>query len=247
MWDNPRWLNMATALLSALATLMFALAGLELLVQSALFPLRELTIQGQLENTTRLELEGAVRPRLIGNFFSVHPGEIRIALEALAWIRRVDVRRVWPDRLEVTIEEHKALAHWGADALVNTHGERFAGHSDARLPLFSGPAGTETAVSERYRAFVKTLAPLGVDISQLVLTQRYAWRIRLSNGLEIVLGRDSTRDRVDARLARFVESYPRTLGRISVKHEYVDLRYANGYALRVPGVDRGARKTNARS
>lgn len=247
MWDDPRSLNAASAALAALAVALLVFAVLELLIRSSFFPLRELTIEGKLENITRIELEDAARPRLNGNFFAVRPSDVRAGLEGLAWVRRADVRRVWPDRLAVALEEHKALAHWGDDALVNTHGERFIGRSDALLPLFAGPAGTERLVTERYRVFARALAPLGADVRQLVLTPRYAWQIRLSNGLEIVLGREGTRDRVEARLARFVESYPSTLGRITGKHAYVDLRYPNGYALRVPGVDREARKSAVRS
>ena len=47
-----------------------------------------------------------------------------------------------------------------------------------------------------------------------------------------MLGRDA--DGAEARLARFVEAYPATLGRMARRHEYVDLRYPNGFALRVP-------------
>jgi cell division protein FtsQ len=49
-----------------------------------------------------------------------------------------------------------------------------------------------------------------------------------------MLGRDA--DGAETRLARFVEAYPATLGRIARRHEYVDLRYPNGFALRVPDI-----------
>ena len=67
----------------------------------------------------------------------------------------------------------------------------------------------------------------------MTLTPRYAWQIKLRSGLSIVLGRDTSELPVEARLARFVAVYPQTLGRIPQRHEYVDLRYPNGFALRV--------------
>ena len=39
---------------------------------------------------------------------------------------------------------------------------------------------------------------------------------------------------MEVRLARFVAAYPATLGKLARRHEYVDLRYPNGFALRVP-------------
>src|SRR5260221_660799 len=40
--------------------------------------------------------------------------------------------------------------------------------------------------------------------------------------------------RAGARLERFGKPYPATLGRIARRHEVVDLRYPNGFALRIP-------------
>jgi cell division protein FtsQ len=169
-----------------------------------------------------------------GNFLGADLGAVRRALETLPWVRRVEVRRVWPDRLEVALEEHVALARWGDSALVNTLGERFAAESDARLPVLAGPAGTEALVAGRYRRFAELVAPLGEAPERVILTARHAWQLRLSGGLALELGRDSAAEPVERRLARFVAAYPQTLARIARRHEYVDLRYPNGFALRVP-------------
>lgn len=240
MWHNPRLLNRLAALLSAIAALIFLYAGVQLLLRSALFPLREITVHGTIEHTARAQLERASNGRISGNFFAVDLGGVRAALETLPWVRRVQVRRVWPDRLEVTIEEHVALARWSDDALVNVYGERFAANSDAALPQFAGPAGTEGEVTRRYRRYAELLAPLGSPLEQVILTPRFAWQLRLANGLTIVLGREIAAHPVDMRLARFVAVYAQTLGSIAQRHAYVDLRYPNGFALRLPDSQRDA-------
>jgi len=232
MWDNPRLLNSAAGLLVCVAALLFAFAGLQLLLRSPLFPIRELEIDERLKHTTRQEIEAALRGRIAGNFFAVELSGIRAAIEQLPWVRQVTVRRVWPDRIEVSVEEHVALARWGDEALVNTYGERFPGRSQAVLPAFLGPAGTEQEVATRYAHFASLVAPLGTSLERVVLTPRYAWQLRLGSGLNIMLGRDA--DSAELRLARFVASYPETLGSIARRHAYVDLRYPNGFALRMP-------------
>lgn len=232
MWDNPRILNMAAGLLVGMAALAFAVAGGVLLVRSPWFPVTYIDLTHGLQKTTRGEIEAEAEGRIGGNFFAVAPAEVRAALEQLPWVRRASVRRVWPDRLEVALEEHVALARWDDDALINTHGERFYGSTDAQLPRFSGPAGAEHEVAQRYARFSDALAPLGTELERVVLTPRYAWQLRLSSGLHIMLGRDA--DAAEARLRKFVEVYAGTLERIARKHEYVDLRYPNGFALRVP-------------
>jgi cell division protein FtsQ len=232
MWDSPRALNIAAGALVGLAALAFSIAGLAVLLRSEAFPVREVVVQGELQRTARAEIEDAVRGRIAGNFFAVSPGDVRRALEQLPWVRRVEVRRAWPDKLQVRLEEHVALARWGDDALVNTFGERFHGQSDAVLPMFIAPAGTEAELARRYARFTELLAPLGLALDRVVLTPRLAWQLRLGNGLQIMLGRDAAQ--AEERLARFVDTYGQTLGRLSRHHDYVDLRYPNGYALRVP-------------
>jgi cell division protein FtsQ len=242
MWDNPRILNMAAGTLVGIAALALSFAGLYLLWHSAFFPLREIEITSALKHTTRAEIEEATQGHLGGNFFAVSPDEIRLGLEKLPWVRRASVRRVWPDRLEVALEEHMALARWGSDALVNTHGERFQLRADpvrlspavelATLPLLIGVAGSEREVALRYLRFAAVVAPVAAPVERLVLTPRFAWQLRLAGGLEIMLGRDA--DLAEDRLRRFVEVYQTTLKKISRRNEYVDLRYPNGFALRVP-------------
>src|SRR5262245_29605657 len=232
MWDNPRLLNLTAGILVGIAALIFGAALVAVLMRSPLVPVREVRLANPLERTTRQDIEGALRGRIAGNFFAVEPAEVRAGLQQLPWVRRVTVRRVWPDAIEVGVEEHVALARWGSDALVNTHGERFAGKTAQVLPVFVGPAGHETEVTLRYGAFKALLEPLGLQPERVILSQRLAWQLRLSNGLHVMLGRDG--EQAEARLRRFVAVYDSTLGALQRKHEYVDLRYPNGFALRVP-------------
>jgi cell division protein FtsQ len=232
VWDNPRILNLAAGALVGIAGFVFLILAVALLLRSPLFPITSLQITHALGKTTREDIEAATRGRVGGNFFAAAPEQVRAGLEQLPWVRRASVRRVWPDRLEVTLEEHVALARWGAEALVNTYGERFNGRSDQPLPVLLGPAGSEREVAQRYARFADALAPLGTELEHVVLTPRYAWQLRLASGLHLMLGREA--DGAEARLRQFVEAYPATLGRIARQHEYVDLRYPNGFALRVP-------------
>jgi len=228
MWDNPRLLNMLAGFLVGLVVLAFTLVALQLALRSPLWPVQEVTIQGDLNHTMRSEIEAALHDRVHGNFFSVDVVEVRNALERLPWVRRAAVRRVWPNRLEATLEEHVALARWGESALVNTHGERFLGGSKEALPRFSGPRGTESEVTRRYGRFNELVAPLGTQVQEVILTPRLAWQLRLGNGVRLALGRDA--DAAEARLERFVQAAAKGV----VRYDYVDLRYPNGFALRTP-------------
>jgi cell division protein FtsQ len=232
MWGK---LTLAAGILSGLTALAACFGALHWLLLPERFPVTQVEVLGRLVKTTRAEIEAAL-PRAARNgavnFFVADLAEVRASVERLPWVRRVNVRRVWPGRLEVSVEEHVALARWGDDRLVNTYGEAFSGKSKEALPVFIGPGGSAAEVTRRYRRFSEIIAPLGTGIERVVLTPRHAWQLRLANGLHVMLGRDA--DAAEERLKKFIEAYPATVARVGRKYEYVDLRYPNGFALRLP-------------
>jgi cell division protein FtsQ len=225
------YLTLAAGIVAGIAVLGACLGALYWLLLPQHFPLTRVDLKGTVLRTSTAELEAAL-PRASGNFFAADLGEIRARLERLPWVRHVAVRRVWPGRLEISIEEHVALARWGDDALVNTHGERFLGKTQEALPSFIGPAGTQAEVARRYARFSAIVAPLGTKVERVVLSARHAWQLRLANGLHLALGRDP--EAAELRLKSFVAAYPATLSAGGRRYEYVDLRYPNGFAVRVP-------------
>ena len=230
MWDRP-------ALMNAVANTLFAIAALLVLAAVAIqvarlpaFSLREVSVGGELKHVTRDQIEDVVGRELKGNFFTINLAATRAAFERLPWVRQVNVRRHWPASLEVALEEHVPFARWGATAIVNTQGEVFRAAYDGTLPVFIGPDGTAREIAIQYLYFRRSLAAIGETPVEVQLTARRAWQVKLASGMTIVLGRES----VEARLARFVAVHDRTLGQLGRRIDYVDLRYANGFAARIP-------------
>ena len=230
MWDKP-------ALMNALANTLFTLALLLVLGAAALyaarqpaFALREVWIGNELKHVTREQIEDVVRREVRGGFFTINLATARAAFERLPWVRGVNVRRQWPARLDVVLEEHVPMARWGTAALVNTHGEVFQAAYDGELPLFIGPEGAAREIAIQYRYFQRGLAAMGETPVQVQVTARRAWQVKLQGGLMLELGREN----IEARFSRFVALHDRTIGRLERRIDYVDLRYANGFAVRVP-------------
>ncbi len=237
MWDKPDVLTTIASLLFAAAFLIVVYGLLHVVVRLPAFPLREIQINGELAHVTLEEIEGVVKRELTGNFFTLDLNATRAGFEALPWVRKANARRQWPDRLEVELEEHVPLARWGAAALVNTYGEVFAAAYDGKLPLFVGPQTSAKEIAIQYRYFQRSLAAIGQVPVQVQVSPRRAWQIRLDSGLIIDLGRD----RIESRLDRFIALFESTVGRLRRKLDYVDLRYPNGFAVRIPELKPGPR------
>ncbi len=231
MWDKPQLLMWLANLLTALALLLLFYAVVFLAIHSPLFPVRRVQVEGDLTHVTREQLQYVVKNELKGTFFTLDLDKTRQAFEKLPWVRRVEVRRYWPDRLEVNVEEHHAIARWGSASLLNTFGERFDAASNEVLPVLEGPEGMEKQMVERYRQFRDVLKPLGKQPTQIWLSERRAWRVELDGKIVVDVGRAEGVE----RLQRFATAYPNSLARLEQPFDYVDLRYPNGFAVKLPG------------
>ena len=232
MWDKPAVLNRLSDLLVVAALLGLLYGGAAWVVQLPVFPITEVRVITPLTHVTREQVETIVRREVRGNFFTLQLASTRVAFEKLPWVRRAEVRRQWPGLIEVVLTEHGPLARWGKSALVNVHGEVFEAAFDGPLPIFNGPEGTAKEIAIQYEHFRRSLAAIGKMPGEINVSPRRAWQIRLDDGMTVDFGREN----VEERLRRFVSTYPRTIARMTRPVDRVDLRYANGFAARVPGL-----------
>lgn len=223
-------MNWISSLLFALSVVAMLYAALYIVVHLPIFPLREVKVDGQLSHVSREQVKLIVARHLKGNFFTLDLVKAHDAFEKLPWARKVSIRRRWPDKLEVVIEEHQELARWGSIALVNTHGELFHAASGSDLPVFFGPGDGVVEVATEYAEYSKILKGANLEIASLALTPRRAWQVTTRNGIVIELGRIE----MQPRLQKFVSVYSSTLVGLNKKITYADLRYPNGFAVRKP-------------
>ena len=244
MWDDARQMNAVAITLALITLLGVAVAGVVWAVRQPAFELREVSVSEPLQRANAAHLEAVIRDDLYGTFFTIDLDRARAVLRQVPWVRDVSLRRQWPHRLVLTVDEHEPLARWNDSALVSTRGEVFAARADGDLPLFEGPEGTATELLARYRAWDSDLKPLGLSIREIRMTPRGGWRLKTAGSagsLTMELGRDEPGE----RLARFVAAHARTLGalaRAGTRVDTVDLRYRNGFAARIPAFrEKGAR------
>jgi cell division protein FtsQ len=242
MWDRPDMLNNISNALVAASVLLVLAGGIFMFANLTWFQVRRINVSNALEpagllhHVTREAAQEIAAERLNGTFFTVDPEAARSAFASLPWVRNAEVRRVWPDRLEVAVEEHEAFANWGGGKLVNTHGELFDAARIDGLPEFSGPDGSAAEVTRHYRDFSAPLRKLDLKVREIALSPRLAWELKLDNGLAMKLGRDLPRDPLEIRVERFVAAYPDAVAKAGGRINAADLRYAQGFATRLPGV-----------
>lgn len=227
MWDKPHLLRWGGTALFAISLVLVTYGMLQYVLELPVFKLRTVQLTNAPQQVDLNQLNQVVKRTVGGSFFTVDLEKTRRSFEQLPWVRKVGVRRHFPWGLEVTLEEHVPMARWNSVALVNTYGEVFAGQSNLSLPDFTGEPDTSAQVARMYIEINQQLAVLNRSVTQVNLSPRFAWKVRLDNGMQLELGRDQ----VLQRLSRFVAVYPYSLATMSRQVNYVDLRYRNGFAV----------------
>ena len=238
-------------LMNAIAAVVFALT-LVALVGEALrwaarrpqFQFADVRLEGDLQRNSVSTIRANAMPHLAGNFFTMDLARTRAAFEQVPWVRHAVVRRVWPDKLVVALEEHQPVALWqggdeNSDKMVNSHGEVFEANvgdvEDDSLPQFAGPDGSSPQVLEMYRRLQPLFANLESEVTALRLSGRGSWKVDLDDGAVIELGR-GTPDEVVERTTRFIRTLPQILRKFNAPLESADLRHAEGYAVKLKGL-----------
>ena len=255
----PEALPLEVRAMDAAATALFAFAVVGTLAaalwwatRAPQFSLRGIRIEGDTAHANLATLRANAAPRLKGNFFSLDLAQAQQAFQSVPWVRRATVQRVWPDRLTVRLEEHRAAAWWhteqGDDKLVNLQGEVFEANpgdvEDEGLPTLQGPEGSSAAMLSMQRRLAPVFAAIGERVESLALSARGSWRVALEGGATVELGR-GTEEEVLARTHAFTGTVTQLTARYQRALEHADLRHSGGYALRLQGIGTVEAKASA--
>lgn len=210
------------------------------------FSINRIVVEGQLVHNNAITLRANVAPYLAGNFFTIDLPQAQATFEQVPWVRKAEVRRAYPNSLRVLLHEHVAQAYWGeasGAAMVNTLGEVFEANlgelEREGLPRLAGPAGSAPQVLGMFYALEPLFEALDLSVDVLSLRDRGSWLLVLDNEARIELG-SGTPEQVLQRTQRWLRTVRTVLERYQRPAnalEYADLRYTDGYALRLRGVN----------
>jgi len=242
---DVKLMNTAASALFAVCLVLVAAALVWWAVRHPAFAVAGISVQGEVAHNSEPTLRANVAPRLAGNFFTVDLAAARKAFESVPWVRQAVVRREFPNRLRVQIQEYQAVALWGDESdskLLSNFGEVFEANvgdvEQEDLPRLAGPDGRSQEVLTMYQTVKPLFEPLDLSLQQLTLTPRGNWQAELDNGADIELGRGTPAE-VTARTQRFLQTLTQVASRNGRRADALlsaDLRYAEGYAVRLRGV-----------
>ncbi len=242
---DVRLMQWTSVALFGLAFLLCMASAIGWLLRHPVFSIQGITVKGNVTHSNVVTLRANVLPQLSGNFFTLNLLQARQAFEQIPWIRSALVRREIPNRLSVTLDEFQPVAQWGFEGdgkFLSVEGAVFEVNADdvdsETLPLLKGPESQAKTVLEMYKFLKPMMAKMDMSLDKLELSQRGSWTAQLASGATLELGHGS-QEEISERLQLFFKTLTQVAsryGRTVTSLLSADLRYDNGYALRLRGV-----------
>ena len=238
-------MNRIAIALLIVAAAAFAFAALVRVTRLPQFDLKRIEVRGDLRHVTGASVRAALAGRLRGNYFTLPLDETRRLLETVPWVAHASIRRVWPNRVAVTLTEHRALGLWDDGRLLSDNGELFVANADeaeidGALPEFSGPATAAKEAARRFYAISARLAEVSLQVDAIDISERRNWSLRVSPAGDegsrrpasrIELGRDIATAPLTQRVDRLIAAYPLIIAQTGGVPRYIDARYSSSFAV----------------
>jgi cell division protein FtsQ len=201
------------------------------MIKSDRWKITNIDLKAEFNRVTAEQIRVAIAATSERSFFNINIEEIRNNLLQIPWVHKVNIIKKWPETLLVTVIEHKAVAVWNQNKLLNMDGEIFeveSVDSVESLPHISGQDNLSESILTKYIRFNELFKSTGFDINIAKISPRGGWELILSNGTIVNLGTLQK----DSKLIRLAETWVNLIKLKDELPEYIDLRYSNGYVVK---------------
>ncbi|MBO0902313.1 cell division protein FtsQ/DivIB [Jiella sonneratiae] len=154
------------------------------------FAIDKVAVHGNSE-TSEIDVLQALWQTGSQTLLSLDPTAARQTLEAMPWIDRASVSKIFPDRVEINLDEHRPYAIWQSDGaffVVNREGKKIVPYLPGRfdaLPVVvgTGAAGSAAGIIDDMEAYPE----LRARVRAYIRVGGRRWDLELKNGVVIRL------------------------------------------------------------
>ena len=194
------------------------------------FPINTIKVVANYQHITRAQIELILSEYHTQSFYTLPVHQLYHQLTALSWVAQVDIERLFPDVIKITLKEKQPVAIWN-DSILTDQGDSVTGSTIRTeyptLPRLIGSPQDAKLMLNMYQKMSAFLAVNQLQIKRLERRENHAWIVTLTNGTQLKLGKQDTLE----RLQRFNRAYL-VLSEKPGQLVYVDLRYPKGMAVK---------------
>jgi cell division protein FtsQ len=200
----PRWAGAAASALLILASMGYGVAkgghgpmivgflsdARDAAANAAGFNISAVSLSGE-KQVSRAEIFAAAGVTERASLLFLDVDGARARLKAIPWIADATVRKLYPDRLQITVTERDAFALWQLDgkvSVISADGTVVGPLADwrfARLPLVVGAGAAARA--RDFLAVLDAHPQIRQQVRASVLVAERRWNLKLKNGVDVRL------------------------------------------------------------
>ena len=241
--DDNRLFNLVGSLLGGAVILGLALLVAQIALDHfrdpARFPIHRVVVEGDYRHSDQNLLKEQVLSEATRGFFNLDIAGIQQKVQKLPWVDKAYVRRIWPESISVTLEEHHPVARWNKDGLISGNYELFhppglenlndavLAEKLAQLPSLSSPYRRHVAMFKLFNEIKPILDSGKVPLAGIIEDERRSVSLQLQGGLQVIVGHRDLLERT-RRFARIFETHVAPVYDDVLR---VDMRHTNGFAM----------------
>ncbi len=184
----------------------------------------QLKIVAPIAQVSESEIRQQLSTHFPSSFFYLDVIDVREQLKKLPMVREASVKKVWPDTLEITLQEEIPVASWNSDAVLSHAGDILpVTVKDAQLPKLEGAVGNSHTVMKHFHLFSSWGKTHQLELMGLKKNGT-DWQLRTKAGIQIWI------DQEDA--LQGLKRLGAVLNRVEIDRvSGIDLRYEQGFAV----------------
>jgi cell division protein FtsQ len=204
------------------------------------FPITSVSLSGE-RHVGRAETFAAAGVNERASLLFLDVEAARTRLQAIPWIAEATVRKLYPDRLQITLTEREPFALWQVDrkiSIIGADGTVLGPLTDRKfenLPFVVGRGAAPKA--KAFLALLDRFPPLREQVRACVLIAERRWNLKLKNGIDVRLPEHD----VEAALATLA-ALDRDKSLLSRDVTAVDLRLPDRVTVRLSDAAASARE-----
>ena len=251
VWNTPRALDIFSLIIGSLTFLYLLFFSYSWVISHIHFTLKNVVIEvvnNDDPNIDKQEIQQAIKSTLNGTTLSTDLKKMVELILDNPWIEQVVIRRVWPNTIVLRVQERRLIALWNNKFLISEFGKvtnipvsdykKVEKKLGCYLLKIEGPKDFLSKILARAEKTNNLLANIDKKLSHLKLTEQFSWEAKTTGGMTLRFGGEDLQGPMFYRLENFTKSYSSLANKLAEKGmgspeiHYVDLRYAQGFAIK---------------
>jgi len=195
-----------------------------LLLQTANKPVNQLVLTNKLEHITYGMVEAEIAPWFPEGYIYIDINAIKDQLQKMVMVSQINVEKVWPNTLNISIEEERPVATWNGKSMLSEKGDILPlALEELELPKLKGADSESKLVMQHFLLFSRWGKRHQLNLVGLQHSSA-GWKLEYNAGFQIWLDNN--------KAMKNLQQLEHVINQFQISQiRRIDMRYEQGFAV----------------